>query len=348
MLAAAWLAAACAKDSRDVVVVYSPHDEPLRTELEVAFERDHPRIDVEWVALGSQEILERLRAERKTPTADVWFGAAADRFDLAGREGLLAPYTPSWAADAPAGTRGSGDYWFGVYRTPLVIGYNTDVLTAETAPHSWRELASPVWRGRIILRDPRHSGSMQSMATARYAEAVVRDGSSASAAAWLAGLDRNIKHYLPSPEALYQHLGRKDGVVTVWNVAELDAQPKRAKRPIGWRVPDDGVPILVDGIALVAGARHPDAAQAFYEFVTSKAGAELAAGRHARWPVRRDLPASALPAWTRRAAGTWTALPLDAPVVADSMDTWMRGWTARVAARPPAPPPRLRTALGRN
>lgn len=344
-----WLAlglAACARDSRETVVVYSPHDLSLRTELEVAFEREHPRLDVEWVVLGSQEILERLRAERDRPTADVWFGAAADRFAVAARESLLAPYTPTWVAHAPADTRGAGDHWVGVYRTPLVIGYNTEALTAETAPTSWRELASPVWRGRIVLRDPRHSGSMQSMATALFADAVSRDGSSAAAATWLAALDRNVRDYVASPADLYQHLGRKDGVVTIWNVAELDAQPRREKRPIGWRVPTDGVPMLVDGIALVAGAPHAEAARAFYEFVTSRASVELAARRHARWPVRTDLPTDALPAWTRRAAGAWTPLPLDAPVVADSMDIWMRSWTARVASRPPARKPRLAARIG--
>jgi iron(III) transport system substrate-binding protein len=331
-----------------VIVVYSPHDEPLRTELEVAFEREHPRLDVEWVVLGSQEILERLRAERGAPRADVWFGAAADRFAVAAREGLLAPYAPTWAALAPAGTRGDGDTWFGVYRTPLVIGFNTEALTPETAPRDWRELASPVWRGKIVLRDPRHAGSMQSMATALYAQAVTRDGSSAAAQQWLAAVDRNVRAYVGSPGELYQHLARKDGVVTVWNVAELDAQPRREKRPIGWRVPEGGVPILVDGIALVAGAPHEASARRFYEFVTSRPAAELAARRQARWPVRPDVPGDALPAWTRRAAGAWTPLPLDAPVVADSMDAWMRGWTARVAARPPVPArrPRPSAAVG--
>jgi iron(III) transport system substrate-binding protein len=339
--ALAWLLAGpvgCARDSRELVVVYSPHDEPLRTELEVAFEREHPRLDVEWVVLGSQVILERVRAERAAPRADVWFGAAADRFVAAAREGLLAAYTPTWAALAPAGTRDDGDRWFGVYRTPLVIGFNSEALSPETAPRDWRELASPGWRGKVVLRDPRHAGSMQSMATAIFAEAVARDGSSAAAQAWLDGLDRNVRAYVDSPTELYQHLARKDGVVTVWNVAELDAQPRREKRPIGWRVPDGGVPILVDGIAVVAGAPHARAAQAFVEFVTSRPAVELAARRHARWPVRPDVPGDAMPAWTRRAAGAWRPLPLDAPVVADSMEAWMRRWTAKVAARPPAAP----------
>jgi iron(III) transport system substrate-binding protein len=333
---AALLALGCAKDSRSIVRVYSPHDLALRTDLEVAFERSHPDVDVEWVVLGSQEILERLRAERAAPVADVWFGAPADRFLVATREDLLAPLRAS--ADAPASDSGAPT-WAAVYRTPIVLGYNREVITPATAPRGWRDLASPVWRGRIVLRDPRHSGSMQALVAVRFAEAVARDGSSAAAAAWLQALDRNVRHYVSSPDALWQHLTRKDGVVTAWNLTELLAQAERERRPIAWHVPADGVPVLEDGIAVVRDAPHPDAAYAFTGWIMSREAAEVAARRHGRWPVRQDLPPDALPAWTRTAIRQWPSLAVNAPLMADSMESWMRPWTARVAARPPEPSP---------
>lgn len=325
--------AGCARDSRRALVVYSPHDAALRTALEVAFEREHPQVDVRWVELGSHAILQRVRAERTRPRADVWFGAPSDRFALAAREDLLAPYAPAWAVRAPAWARDDGGRWVGVYRTPMVIGFNRQAVSAARAPRDFAELATPAWRGRVVLRDPRTSGAMQALAGAVFARAA-EDGAGVDAAeAWLAGLDANVVAYVGSPAALYQHLGRRTGVVTIWNLPELAALPARQRLPVGWRAPEGGVPVVIDGIAIVAGRPREDDARAFCDFVTSREGVLLAAREHNRWPVRDDLPAPALPAWTRAATSAWHPMIADASLIADSLDGWMRRWTALVATR---------------
>lgn len=335
MLAATLAAAgtACITDSRRTLRIFTPHDERLRTELEVAFEREHPQVDIEWVVLGAQEILERLRAEREEPSVDLWFGGPADRFAVAAREGLLAPHEASWRDLAPPGARDSADAWIAIYRTPLVIGYRRDAFPANDAPRDWDDLAAPAWKDRLVLRDPRASGSMQMLLAARSAQAVSRDGSSAAALQWITDVDRNVRAYVGSPATLYQQLARKEGVVTVWNLPELEALPKTARIPIAWSAPPSGVPVVLDAIALVGGRPSSDDARAFVEFVSSRAMSELAAKRHGRWPVRPDVDPAVLPAWTRDSVPTWRTLPLDLPVIADSIDGWMRPWTARVAAR---------------
>ncbi|HYL28426.1 MAG TPA: hypothetical protein VEU27_00750, partial [Gemmatimonadales bacterium] len=59
--------AACAGDRRTPLLLYSPHGRDQLTLLEHAFERHHPDIDVRWLDMGSQEILDRLRFERVNP-----------------------------------------------------------------------------------------------------------------------------------------------------------------------------------------------------------------------------------------------------------------------------------------
>ena len=90
--------AACSSDNRKVLIVYSPHGKELLEYFEKGFERAHPEVDVQWVDMGSQEVLERVRAEKPNPQADVWFGAPAETFDRATKEDLLQPYKPTWAA----------------------------------------------------------------------------------------------------------------------------------------------------------------------------------------------------------------------------------------------------------
>src|ERR1700680_4963685 len=87
--------AACSSDNRKVLIVYSPHGKELLEYLEKGFEKAHPDIDVQWVDMGSQEVLERVRAEKPNPQADVWFGAPAEAFDRATKEDLLEPYKTS-------------------------------------------------------------------------------------------------------------------------------------------------------------------------------------------------------------------------------------------------------------
>src|SRR5437660_2800221 len=117
-----WLAAvvalaasACSSDNRKVLIVYSPHGKELLEYLEQGFEKAHPDVDVQWVDMGSQEVLDRLRAEKANPQADLWFGAPAEIFGRAAGEGLLDPYTPTWADKVPAEARDPQARWVGTY-----------------------------------------------------------------------------------------------------------------------------------------------------------------------------------------------------------------------------------------
>ena len=44
------------------LVVYSTHGKELLSEFEVGFERDHPNVDVRWLDMGSQDVLDRVRS----------------------------------------------------------------------------------------------------------------------------------------------------------------------------------------------------------------------------------------------------------------------------------------------
>ena len=54
------LLAACSSDGRTVLTVYSPHGKDLLAAYETEFEKANPTIDVQWMDMGSQEVLDRL------------------------------------------------------------------------------------------------------------------------------------------------------------------------------------------------------------------------------------------------------------------------------------------------
>src|SRR6202171_2080825 len=117
---------ACSSDNRKVLIVYSPHGKELLEYLEKGFEKAHPDIDVQWVDMGSQEVLERVRAEKLNPQAAGCLGAPSETFARPTRENLLQPYKPTWAGAIDPEGREAHDNWYGTYLTPEVIGYNRD------------------------------------------------------------------------------------------------------------------------------------------------------------------------------------------------------------------------------
>jgi iron(III) transport system substrate-binding protein len=317
-------------NSRTSLVVYSPHGKDLLQYYEQAFEKTHPAADVQWVDMGSQDVLDRLRSERANPQADIWFGAPAETFARAANEGLLEPYRPSWAAQVPDESHDSRDLWYGTYLTPEVIAYNSQVVSASDAPRDWDDVLDPKWKGKIIIRDPIPSGSMRAIFGAIIIRELKRTGSTRAGFDWLRRLDANTKEYVISPTMLYQKLGQREGTLSLYDMPDIETLRQTTKYPIASRIPASGTPLLVEGIAVVRGTRHAAAAKEFYEFVTTPEALKTAAERFVRMPARADIPNDSLPQWVRDARAQIRPMPLDRQLLADSLDSWMKYWDAHV------------------
>lgn len=325
---------ACGGDSgKTVLTIYSPHGKDLLQYYEQAFERADSTVDVQWVDMGSQEVLDRLRAEAANPQADLWFGAPAEIFERAAKEGLLQPYRPTWASAVPDDARDPNDLWYGTYLTPEVIGYNSDAVTEAEAPKDWDDVLDPKWRGKLVIRDPIASGTMRAIFGAIIARELAKTGSTRAGYEWLLRLDANTKEYTLNPTILYQKLGRQEGVITLYNMPDMATLQQRTRIPVKWVIPASGTPVLVEGIAIVKGAKHPAIAQRFYEFVTTPEALRVAANDFLRIPARTDLPEDSLPSWIREANRTMKAMPVDRQLLADSLDVWMRYWDANIRNR---------------
>lgn len=328
----ALLAAACAGDGRTPLVVYSPHGPDLLRAFEERFEALHPDVDVQWLDMGSQEVLDRLRSERANPQADVWFGAPAEMFEVAAGEGLLEPFQPSWAA-AVAEHSDRQQRFLGIYLTPEVIAYNSDALTAEQAPQDWDEVLDPRWRGQVLIRDPLASGTMRTIFGMVVLRSIRETGSPDAGFEWLRRLDGQTKEYVLNPTLLYQKLARQEGLVTLWTMPDIELLKSNTEYPIDYVFPRSGTPIVVDAIAVVAGSSNPDAARAFVEFAGSPEMMRLAAREFHRLPAHADFPADSLPEGLRRARDEVRAEPMDWHTLQERGAEWMRRWDETVRGR---------------
>jgi iron(III) transport system substrate-binding protein len=330
LLFAALLTACPGGDGRTVLTVYSPHGKELLEYYEQAFEAVHPTVDVQWIDMGSQEVLDRLRAEQANPQADLWFGAPAEIFSRAASEGLLDPYTPTWATKVPADAHDAQGRWYGTYMTPEVIAYNTHAVSQADAPKDWDAVLDPKWKGKVLIRDPIASGSMRAIFGAILARSIAQTGSTQAGWEWLRRLDGNTKEYVLNPAMLYQKLGREEGTITLYNMPDIATLEQRTKTPVAYVIPASGTPLLVDAIGIVHGARNPAAARQFYEFVTTPAAMNQAATKFLRIPARSDLVEDSLPVLVRRARAEVRPMPGDQKLIADSLDGWMKFWDANV------------------
>jgi iron(III) transport system substrate-binding protein len=337
-LALAWLAlsASGCGDGRTPLVVYSPHGRDLLTLMEKSFEAKHPKIDVRWLDMGSQEVYDRVRSEAANPQADVWFGGPQTIFVRGAAEHLLAPFRPGWAAVVPAASQAPGDLYFGSYRTAPVLVYNSQAVKAEEAPADWDDLLAPRWKGKILIRDPLASGTMRTLYCMILARSIKETGSPDRGWDWLRRFDAQTKEYVQNPSLLMEKLNRQEGLITVWELTDMLWQAKRGA-PLGYRFAASGTPVIDDSVGLVKGAQHPAEAKEFIEWVGSPEAQQLAARDAFRLPARTDLPAASLPAWAQGVLRDLKPADVDWALIAREGQGWMSTWDRTVRSHGAAP-----------
>jgi len=336
-----WLCAlllpACSGDDRIKVVVYSPHGPDILNEFERTFEARHPRADVQTLNMPSGEILTRLRGEAENPRSDVWWGAPSSTFSRAAEEGLLEAYRPSWAEHVDPRYLDAENRFAGHFVIPQVILYNRDLLAPGDAPADWDDLLDESFKGRIILRTPMPSGSMRGAFSWLVAWKSRGGHDLAAGFRFLEGLHRNTKKYAANPNEFFEAIKRDpDNAVGIWNLTDALFQREEKGYPFGVVIPESGVPIVIDCIALVRRPERDPAraemARAFYEFVTSLESARSLMNTHSRILTRLDIPREQLPERLRQYS--FTPLEVDPSFAAQHEDEWMRRWDREIKPLP--------------
>lgn len=317
---------------RTPLVVYSPHGNYLLGLFERRFEALHPGVDVRWLDMGSQDVLERLRGERMNPQGDVWFGGPAPIFATGARDSLLEPFRPSWAGTIDSAMRGPNDLYFAAYETPAVIIYAREALRPAEAPQDWDDLLDPKWRGKVLIRDPIASGTMRAVFGMIIEREQRRTGDTAAGFAWLRRLDANTKEYVLNGTLLDQKLVRQEGLVSVWDLPDVLLNIRDGMQ-LGYVLPRSGAPAIPDAIAIIRGARHRELARQFVEYIGSTEAQLLAAREVARLPARRDLPADSLPAWVREVRARMTTAQVDWGELEAHGAQWMAYWDRNVRGK---------------
>jgi len=203
------------------LLIYTPHGQDLLKDFIDRYKKVHPETDVQFLDMGSRQVLERVRAERNRPQADLWWGAAHTTFQQAAEENLLAPYRPTWAEKIPSISRDAQDRWYGTYETPEVIVYNSEAVKAEEAPKDWDDVLDPKWRDKVLIRNPTPSDSMRAIFGAMIWRFYKDTGSPDKGYDWLRRLDANVHEYTADGTLMIQKLVRREGLISLWDMPDV-------------------------------------------------------------------------------------------------------------------------------
>ena len=275
----------CTPPERQRQVVYTSHKEEVYTPIIREFE-ERTGIWVEVVTGGTNELLQQIEKEQDAPRADVMFGGGVE--SLESYRDCFTPYICREADRIREGFQSQCGYWTPFSALPVVLIYNTKLVTAESVT-SWVDLEKPAFRGNIAFADPQISGSSYTALVTR----ILAGGGEDCLSGFRAALEGRQSD---SSGAVVSSVARGSALVGI-TLEETALQHISAGEDIALVYPADGTSCVPDGSALVKGAPHEENARRFLDFTVSEDVQSLVGQRFCRRAVRGDIPADpALPA----------------------------------------------------
>jgi iron(III) transport system substrate-binding protein len=268
------------------VVVYGTSSfRPMIKEVEAILNKRYG-LKVEYLVARSREVRERINSEVRTknPIGDLAQAGATSLPALWQDGGLETWLPPSLKFVRPEIIESMDLPKMPI--TPLYanlrgILVNTNLVRAGEEPKSWKDLADPKWRGKILMDDPRSAGAGNSLFVSTVRHPAL-------------GKEFHQKVAQNKPvfvgAGTYQQIATRvaQGEYAIGFPVDADAVLELKGAPIKWIAPTEGVTYTIMGIGLVKNAPRPNASKAFIDFTLSDEFQRVA-GKSAS-PIRMGVP----------------------------------------------------------
>ncbi|ASJ12818.1 thiamine ABC transporter substrate-binding protein [Thermococcus thioreducens] len=278
-------------------------------------------VKVNLVLIGDAgEVLNRLVLEKDNPQADVVVGIDNSYMAKAIDAGILEPYKPANADVIPQWIIDSFDPTF--HLTPydygyIAINYRRDMV--QNPPASLEDLTKPEWKGKLIIEDPRTSSP--GMAFLLWTIAVYGDD-------WLNYWERLKENDVQIVE----------GWSAAWNAFTKGEYPlvlSYATSPaatvyydnntnVGAVAFKEGNYLQIEGAGIVKGAKHPELAKKFIEFLISEEAQEKLPLNQWMYPVNKNVQ---IPEVFKYAVKVDKPVTVDPKEIENNYDLWLKQWT---------------------
>ena len=244
------------------VTIYTSMYRPVIEALDPFLAHALPKVHVEWLQAGSEKIATRLDAELAAgaPRADLVMTSDPLWYDRLWREGHLLPYASIRALALPRELVHPEGGFVTARISTMVIAYNERLVKAEAVPHTFAELFSNRWTGRVTMPDPLGSGTTfttLSFLVEHYGDSIIEKMRAAHTVS--SGGNSTVITRIESGEHAV-------GMVLLENVLIA----RKAGSPVEFRIPDEGAVLIPGPIAILKKSANPLAARAVYDLMLSE------------------------------------------------------------------------------
>lgn len=246
------------------LTVYTPASKEQINIIVPLFEKKYDVI-VNVVEGGTGELFNRIKAEAANVQADIMFTGGIDS------GGSFREYLDDYISieEGKLFDPAVNHPWYNaVFLHPMGIIYNTN-LVREGEVKGWMDLTDPKWEGKVLMPDPRKSGSA-------FGELIIHlhaFGRDDKGWDYFESLYKNLT-VTTSSSHTYKFVA--SGEFPLGLTHERNAYKYRdAGEPVGFVYPEEGTAVRPDGIYLIKNGPNPELAKTFIDFVLSKEVMEL-------------------------------------------------------------------------
>jgi iron(III) transport system substrate-binding protein len=148
-----------------------------------------------------------------------------------------------------------------IYVVTYGIAVNSDMVSEADMPKSWKDLTDPKWKGKILSDEM----TMPSGGQSWFAATLKGLGEE-----FHKGMAKNELNYSRQTAERAKRVARGEFAFAIpFNLAELE---ELKGLPVKGVIPVEGSPYTPISVALIKGAKHPNAAKLFMNYLLSKEG----------------------------------------------------------------------------
>ncbi len=261
MLSMLFVTTASAED--ESLLIYFPQSRTELGDVVAQMAKKDLGIDLEYLKADGGTCRDKILEEKNNPQADLVLGLAQIMIEPLISADCLIPYTASWTAEMDPMYVGTDGYYSMYWQTPIIIVYNPEYIKGDMIPTCWEDLAKPEYKGLFKF------GKLTSQTTNVYVSAFLSKYSDSEGNVSEEGWELL--------QAIYENAGEvgsidyNDFVSGKYPIA-LDwyPNPEVMSATYGFEygivLPEDGNPMVSEGVAIVKGTDNEELAKKFIEW----------------------------------------------------------------------------------